>query len=112
MGVSTSIQRIGLVGQDEAAVYLGGVATYNEEVVANVSALSLAGGRAVSCSFYRGNVDDGTVTTLLGEAKGEARAIIAANASADAAPAPVESSAAPAVSSPVGSSPWRPAWPC
>jgi len=95
-GIPTSIQRVGMVGQDEAAVYLGGVGTYNATVLAYVSALSLAGGWAVSTNFYRNYADDQTVAGLLAEAKGEARAVIAANASADAAAKPSGASGNPA----------------
>jgi hypothetical protein len=92
-GVATSVQRVGLVGQDEAAAYLGGVASYNDTVVANVAALTLAGGWALSCNFYDNKPDAGTTASLLAAAKAEARAMIAANAGSDApAPAVTETS--------------------
>ena len=84
MGVSTSVQRVGLVGQDENAAYLGGIATYNDVAVENVSALTLAGGWALSCNFYDNKPDAGTTAALLDAAKAEARAVILANASSDA----------------------------
>jgi hypothetical protein len=87
VGVTTSVQRMGLLGQDEAALYLGGVATYNDVAVTNVSALTLAGGWALSASFYRNKADADAVPLLLDAAKAEARALVAANAGSDAPPA-------------------------
>ena len=84
MGVTTSVQRVGLVGKDEDAGYLGGVATYNDIAVENVSALTLAGGWALSCNFYSNQPGPGTTQALLDAAKAEARAVIAANAGSDA----------------------------
>jgi len=88
-GVATSIQRTGLVGQDAAAAYLGGIATYNDTAITNVSALTLVGGWAVSCSFFSNQAEAGTLPLLLDAAKAEARAVIAANGANAAPPAAV-----------------------
>ncbi len=79
VGVRTSVQRSGIIAQDEAAAYLGGVATYDDVAVESVTALTLAGGRALSCNFYDNKPNAGTTVALLAAAKAEARAVIAAN---------------------------------
>ena len=84
VGITTSVQRTGLIAQDENAAYLASVATYNDVAVENVSALTLAGGWALSCNFYSNTPDAGTSAALLDAAKSEARTLIAANAGSDA----------------------------
>ena len=87
-GVSTNLSQFGVLTQDDAAIYIGAVASYNNSApLADVAAMTTAGGRAVSIAFYRNFVDSGTLTSLLEEAKHEARATIAANASKSNPPA-------------------------
>jgi hypothetical protein len=88
VGVSAKIRRFGRVGQDEAAVYIGTVATVEARPLAGVGASTVAGGFAATASFYQPYADESSVTVLLDMARREAQAMIAANA--PGAPSPAE----------------------
>lgn len=87
---AVDIQRLWLVGQDEAAAYVGGVATHQYAqgqslVNTTATAATVAGGGMVTANFHGDNPDDAAIAGMVELARHEARALIAANESGGAA---------------------------